>query len=324
MSDYAEFLRHTPQGTIFCQPWWLEAVAPGRHRVLEVRNQDGIQAAWPLVWRDLPLVGRQLVMPRLTPYLGPLLAPPPSWTKTRQLSYHRQLLEALLEQMPPYASLDAYCHPAFEWWMPLYWKGFQATTWYTHAFPAPIDPATVWSGMRDTLQRRIRKARRQGLTVEPHDDLGLLWPVWEATFARQGKKMPVSRADFERLEAACRLREARTMLLARDGEGAVQGFAYLVHDHRCCYYLAGGAHPETRQSGAQSLVLWHALERAADRGLSFDFEGSIIQPIERFFRTFGSQPRPYLVLYRDRHAMSYLLRAARWWNRSRKAAASAE
>lgn len=54
----------------------------------------------------------------------------------------------------------------------------------------------------------------------------------------------------------------------------------------------GGGDPDLRNSGATSLCMWHAMQFAATVTKRFDFEGSLIESIERFFRSFGAEQRP--------------------------------
>jgi hypothetical protein len=52
-------------------------------------------------------------------------------------------------------------------------------------------------------------------------------------------------------------------------------------------------------SGAASLLLHHALGLASSRALEFDFAGSVIESIERFFRGFGARPVTYVRVSRS-------------------------
>ena len=89
---------------------------------------------------------------------------------------------------------------------------------------------------------------------------------------------------------------------------------YLVSDSRSVYYLLGGSDPELRNSGATSLLMWEAIRWASEQGKQFDFEGSIVEPIERFVRSFGARQTPFfkiekhpsliLRLYRALHLLS--------------------
>ena len=60
----------------------------------------------------------------------------------------------------------------------------------------------------------------------------------------------------------------------------------------------GGGNPDLRNSGAQSLCMWEAIKFASSLNLSFDFEGSMIEPIERFFRNFGAIQTPFFCIYK--------------------------
>jgi predicted acetyltransferase len=82
--------------------------------------------------------------------------------------------------------------------------------------------------------------------------------------------------------------------LAEDGNSNYHAAIYLIWDRDCTYYLMGGADPEFRNSGAMSLLIWEGINQAAQRKQSFDFEGSMIEPIEHFFRSFGGEQTHYL------------------------------
>ena len=53
-----------------------------------------------------------------------------------------------------------------------------------------------------------------------------------------------------------------------------------------------------RSSGAQSLILWEGIQFAAAHSKVFDFEGSMVEGIENFFRQFGGVCTPYYVVSR--------------------------
>jgi len=42
--------------------------------------------------------------------------------------------------------------------------------------------------------------------------------------------------------------------------------------------------------------MWHAIQFASTVSTIFDFEGSMIEPVERFFRGFGAVQTPYFSL----------------------------
>ena len=68
---------------------------------------------------------------------------------------------------------------------------------------------------------------------------------------------------------------------------------YLVWDKKSAYYIAGGSPIDVRTTGAMPLLLWEAIKFSSKVTKHFNFEGSMIKPIERFFRAFGGEQVPY-------------------------------
>ena len=88
-------------------------------------------------------------------------------------------------------------------------------------------------------------------------------------------------------------------LEARDGAGNTHSCAYFVYDQKVCYYLIGASDSDFRNSGAQSLVIWEGIQFAAQKSRVFDFEGSMIEGIENFFRQFNSVCTPYYLVRKN-------------------------
>ncbi|QPT41279.1 GNAT family N-acetyltransferase [Oligella ureolytica] len=83
------------------------------------------------------------------------------------------------------------------------------------------------------------------------------------------------------------------MFIAEDEQGRHHAGVYLIWDDNTAYYLMGGGDPDLRNSDATSLCMWEAIQFAATVTKNFDFEGSMIEPVERFFRGFGAVQTPY-------------------------------
>ncbi len=124
-------------------------------------------------------------------------------------------------------------------------------------------------------------------------------------------KVPYDRALVARVDAACASRNARRIFVARGADGTPHAVAYVVWDKRSAYYLMGGGDPALRNSGATALVLWSAIQFAASVAPAFDFEGSMLEPVERFVRAFGARPESYSALERITSPSYLMYRAIR-------------
>ena len=91
----------------------------------------------------------------------------------------------------------------------------------------------------------------------------------------------------------------RKLFFAKNTEGAIEAAIYVIFDDKTAYYLAGGATDEGRLRGAMHGLLARAIEEAAAAGCTiFDFEGSMLQGVEPFFRGFGGELTPYFRVYK--------------------------
>ncbi len=245
----------------------------------------------------------RITLPPLTPFLGPWIEHPPDQKTTTRLGHEKKVMEDLIEGLPPYDDLTLNFHPGFTHWLPFYWHGFGQSTQYTY-FLGPQDPEGVFSGLKDNIKRQIRKARKT-IHCEESDDIGLLHRLKQKDYAYKGRKLPYSFEHFQRIDTLCRHKECRKLLFAVDDQGFYHAGVYLVWDSGTTYYLVGASDPEYRNSGAMSLLMWEAVRASMEAGRSFNFEGSMIESIERFFRSFGATPTPY---HQVRRTPSFLLR----------------
>jgi Acetyltransferase (GNAT) domain len=290
---------------VFQQPWWLDAVAPGRWGEATVERDGRVVARLPYVMRGSRRL-RMLTMPPLTQTLGPWIERSDA-KRARALGHELELLGAVEAALPAADAFVQQFSPARLNALPFYWAGYRLELQYTYRLEGLRSEAALWDGLRDNIRREIRKARGR---VEVRDDLGLdrFYSVWAKTFARQGLTAPASLVQLARLDDACAARGARAMLSAHDASDRVHAVAYVVWDGHAAFYLLGGGDPELRTSGAGSLLMWESIMRARAVTDVFDFEGSMLEHVERHFRAFGGRQTPYL-------------RVSRWNGRARAALA---
>jgi hypothetical protein len=280
---------------LFAQPWWLDAVAPGNWGEATVMRDGKVIARLPWARDRLPVRGVRLTRigsPPLTPYLAPELELGTGKQVTRLAKEHK-LLTSLSDDLPSYDYLSYTFDPSFTNWLPFYWKGLTATLRATYVLDDIRDLDAVWRGMSDDTRNVVRKAEAL-LSIQEDEDATRLTPALASTFARQRQAMPFSGDLLARLTTAVRGRGAGKVLTAVDENGTPHGSLMVVWDDERAYYLTGGTHTESRRSGAQSLLVWHAIRHGAEHVPVFDFEGSMIEGVAQFFRGFGSRPTPYL------------------------------
>jgi hypothetical protein len=229
--------------------------------------------------------------PPFTQTLGPWLAPMEG-KYARRVETEKKLLGQLVEDLPPFDFFRQSLSPALTNWLPFYWAGFEATVRYTYRIGDLEDLDRVRSEFQEHVRRGIKKAES---AVEVDHDFPLedLLRLNEQTYARQGVRNPDSPDLIRRLDAACARRGARRILGAVDAEGRTHAALYVVWDHRALYALINARDPELQTFGSNTLLYWEAIKLASEVSQIFDFEGSMIEPIEHFFRGFGGRQTPY-------------------------------
>jgi hypothetical protein len=296
---------------IFQQPWWLDAVAPGRWGEAVVERNGRTVARLPYVVRGRGR-WRMLTQPPLTQTLGPWVEPS-SAKPANALANEMELLTALEAALPPAEAFRQHFSPTMLNALPFFWAGYRIEAQYTYRLEGLRSEEALWNGLRDNIRREIRKARKR---LEIRDDLGLdrFYAVWMKTFSRQGLDPPHSLAQLDRLDTACASRGARAMLFAQDEANRIHAVTYVVWDEHAAYYLLGGSDPDLRASGAGSMLMWEGIMRARRVTDTFDFEGSMLKPVERFFRAFGGRQAPYLCVSRATRAARAALTIRTAWH----------
>lgn len=303
---YRRLCEVEPSIPFFSQAWWLDAVAGDKWDVALVKKGEEIVASMPFVVKKQ--YGMKVIsQPPLTQTQGPWLRQTNA-KYAKRLSREKDLMEALITQLPKYA------HFAQNWdyrqtnWLPFYWKGFSQTTRYTYRIEELQSSDNVWAGMQQNVRTDVKKAaNRENLIVRDNLPLSDFYTLNSMVFWRQGKKVPYSEAFVQKLDQAAANRGCRKIFIAEDDQGRQHAGVYLVWDKSSAYYLMGGSNPELRNSGATSLCMWEAIKFASSVTQAFDFEGSMLEPVERFFRSFGATQTPY---HRISHTPSRILTAA--------------
>jgi Acetyltransferase (GNAT) domain len=280
-SDVTQFA-----SALFQQPWWLQAVAPGSWDAVVAVENNEVVGRLPFV-RKRRLGLTILSQPPLTPFLGPWVKAGTGKAHTR-LQREHTIFKSLIAALPEHDVYTQNFHYSITNVLPFYWQGFSPSIAYTYVIDDLDDPGKIWAGFRENIRREIRKAERQ-VVVRGLDDVETFIALNRKTFDRQSMQPPYSPELVRRLDAACSARGVRRIFLAEGADGTPHAALYLVWDSESAYYLMSGSDPHLRTSGAMSLLMWEAIKFAGQVTKRFDFEGSMLQPIERFFRAFGGR-----------------------------------
>jgi len=289
--------------TLFEEPYWLDAVAPGLWHAVEVKQDGHVIGRLPYTAkRRFGLTA--LTTPGLTPWGGPWIKPGGA-KPANELGHQHEILEQLIQGLPKADRVTISCAPEFQNLMAFHWAGYGLKLGYTYRLTDLDDNQRLWDDMRENVRRACRKAEKV-TTVTRERDVGVVIAAMEKTFKRQEMDMSALFPTLERIDDVMRRRNQRAIYAAEDAQGRIHAAVYIAFDERHSFYLCGGGDPELRNSGAHALTMWHAIKDTAARSRVFDFEGSMVRNIETFVRGFGPRQVPRFTASRGSRTVKLL------------------
>lgn len=277
--------------SVFEQPWWLDAVAPGRWHEITVSEKNG-KCLGRMLYTEQSLGGVPYIgMPPLTQQMGPWISLPSDMKPVKRLQKTKAVLEEMLSQLDGKKNVDLAFHHGFQYFLPFVWHGYQVIPAVSYVIEDLTDLDSVYGGFEAKLRNLIKNARKK-YVVDENIGCEELISLMEKTFAKQKRKMPFDSQLLQKIYDASETHKAGKTMGARDGEtGNLVAGAFFLYDEHSCYYLLGGKDYSLKAEGSQELLLWEGIRFASSVSREFDFEGSMIPGIERFFREFGGRPR---------------------------------
>jgi hypothetical protein len=303
-----EFVKASPQGTLFHTSKWLRTSGLP-FRIYGCFKDDSLVGGMVV-----EVLGHQIAgHTHHSPYLGVVL-PPPSPKYLTTLTYHKNILVALANYVyGQFRELSCRMSPQVIDLQPFIWARYATSIRYTYRIELS-DLDVAWRNMEDKRRNDIRKAERDGVTVESGGTMKDVLSLVEMSFERHQEKVHFAEMAIRR-EKVLGADDQCRCFVAKDGAGQAIAGAFMVWDTKSAYYLLGGYDPKSSHRGAGALAIWAAIRHAGETlGLQwFDFVGSTVRPVERFFRDFGGILTPHYVVEFHHPSLSRDMR--RVWER---------
>jgi len=308
IARWDEFVRRSPQGTLFHTTLWLEASGVP-FRLLGCFRGGEMHGGCAIGIIGHRIAGRPY--PSVTPYLG-VLYPSLHAKYVTEISNNKEIGSAFAIFLKTEFDrvVDFAFSPEVVDLQPFIWQGFTIELRYTYRLSV-TNLEYVFDNMDATRRRNLVTAEKQGVQIEADVDFSEIVRLSEKSFERQS--LVASHGQVvSRFEAALRRAGRCRGFLARSKEGEPLGAVWIAWDEKRAYYLLGGYDHSAKSNNAVALAMWRAIQfTATDLKLpEFDFEGSAIPAVERFFRKFGGTLTPYYCIWHRRPGN--LRRAARY------------
>lgn len=275
---------------IFEQPWWLDIVAPGKWDEIISTGKDGkVMGRMAYVHDD-----KKVYLPQLTQTTGIWL----DNSLRQDYGGQKKVIYELFERINKYKNINLHLAAENDYVLPFRWMGYNITPCFTYRIEDLSDCDAIYSRFNKTAKKNIKSARNK-VEIKTESNADHMIELLKKTFSAQERKNPIDENTVRNIMKFCDDNDCGHYVEAVDTNGNIHSCAYFVYDDRIFYYLLGGSDSEYRTSGAQSLVIWEGIQYASNVSRVFDFEGSMIEGIENFFRQFAGRCVPYYEVRRQ-------------------------
>ncbi len=212
-------------------------------------------------------------------------------------------MDYFIDNLPKIDFFDISFHYSVTNWLPFFWRGFKQTTKYTYTIHKDAKIEMLETNNR---KRRRKKAIKVGVEVVEGRDVDTFYRLNKETFKRQQRDIAYSREFVWSLYNSLK-KEGRVKMLFAKYQAKVVAVNFLVEDRNTVYYLMGGIDSNYANIGAMDLIQYISIEYALSKGKNFDFEGSMVESIEKYFRSFGAIQKPYFEVRKTKSKLLKIL-----------------
>ena len=284
---------------IFSQPWWLDAVCGKSNWGVHVLEKSGQFLGAMPYYVEIRNGYEIITKAHHSQNNGIILSYLPNMKYVAKLDRQEEVVNEMCDYIES-LEVDKYeqqYHYTFTNYLPFKWRGYEAMVRYTYVIDDTSDMDKICADFKYIVRNQIKKAEKI-VTVKEGMDIEKFYNINKLSYDRQGIEVPFSLKLLSRIENCCVEHDCRKILYTQDEEGNIHSVAYLVWDEESLYFLINGIDTEFTWSQSNSLLIRESIREAHKLGKKFDFEGSVLQPIEHIFRGFGAQQKMYFRIYK--------------------------
>lgn len=290
--DGLEVMRHHPEKDVIdglplhLQPGWLNAVCAGADwEMFTASLSQRPIANWVVQWTKRGLM-QYARSPMLSPYMDPFQQTG-NVSATHSVISRKQELKALVGALPRFAIVRQQFAPDSPYGIAAAQLGIADAKGHTRVLDLSNSIEALWEGISSNQRRDIRRADDRLVLRLGHDgDLPALWALQSAAFTRSKSPSPYFEEGYLRAVSFALANDFGNVFVAESNDGIEAAVFVAAIGHRATY-LSGGYRPGPKSRGAVAALLWEAVQHFHARCQWFDFEGSSIPSIDRFFAALG-------------------------------------
>ena len=190
---------------------------------------------------------------------------------------------------------------------PFIWNQFKVIPNYTYQIDLIKTMEEIKSNFDSKNRNAINKAIKEGVEISENEiSKSDLYAYFKTTLETTDAN--IYDKELEAIFLKFATLQNSFCVTAKHNQKVI-GNVFCVYDANACYYLLGGVDKQSGIQGVNNLLVQHSIEKAkAMQCKVFDFEGSMLQGVEKFFRSFGGNLLPYYTVNKASLPLEMLLK----------------
>lgn len=175
-----------------------------------------------------------------------------------------------------------------------FWNKFKVIPNYTYQLNLAPTAEELFEQLTSEKRKSIRKAEKDNLEIKRVEDYKIVKELVLKTFDRKSKSVSddfLNKILFEFAD------KNNSFAFVAYQNGKPSACTFCVYHNNTSYYLFGGYDNSNKHHGAGVSCMWQSILLAKQIGIAtFDFEGSMLTEVEKYFREFGGNIVPYYTI----------------------------
>jgi|TARA_B110000908_G_C10143837_1_gene398079 hypothetical protein len=279
--------------SIFSSEFWLENFNSEKLFILGVFNKNNELIGSLILYKHKRIkffhqFGSLFFTPNCDFYLKDETQNP-----SRKITFRKKVYQAILEYIKVNKIKNiSIVFPSSEFDMQEFiWKKHDVSPKYTYELDLNKTEDELFQRMSTERRKNIKKAITNGVTARISNNKEEIKRLIERNFLKNNinfDKSVLEKILYFNSDEHC------LSIVAYNKENFAIAISFCVFDNDKAYYLFGGYDDALNQEGAGTLAIWEAIKLMKKNQVkTFDLEGSMIKPIEKYFRGFGGKLTPY-------------------------------
>ncbi len=177
---------------------------------------------------------------------------------------------------------------------PFFNQKYKVVPNYTYQLDLEQTKELLYSNLSSDKRTVIKKIEKNEIDIRLENNYQLIFDIVTKTLRNKGKSTNSKLLNKILFQYA---NSNNSFAYTTYHNNIPSSTAFFIHDNKCAYYLLGGTNPDNKNTNAGIASLWKGVEHAKQLNLkTFDFEGSMLPEVEKFFRGFGGNLTPYYTI----------------------------